>query len=96
MEAFENMNKKTKIILSFVGICAVIVPALLLMFVSRSSEQAPAVDSGKRQIDQKNIEKIKNKPSNPNTIIVVPSPSPKIPTPVPVGLQTEEATPASR
>ena len=95
MEAFENMNKKTKIILSFVGICAVVVPALLLMFVSRTTQEAPIVDSGKRQIDQKNIEDIKNKSSAP-TNIFVPSPSPEIPLSQPAGGQSREATPASR
>lgn len=95
MEAFENMNKKTKIILSIVGICAVVVPALLLIFVSGSTDQVPEVDSGKRQIDQKNIENIKDKPSIP-TNIFVPSPYPEIPLSVPAGGQSGEATPASR
>lgn len=95
MEAFENMNKKTKIILSIVGICAVAVPALLLMFVSRSTDQIPDVDSGKRQIDQKNIENIKDKSSTP-TNIFVPASSPEIPLSVPAGGQSGEATPASR
>lgn len=95
MEAFENMNKKTKIILSIVGICAVVVPALLLIFVSRSTDKVPEVDNGKRQIDQKNIENIKDKSSAP-TNIFVPVSSPEIPLSVPGGGKSGEATPASK
>lgn len=95
MEAFENMNNKTKLILSIVGICAVAVPALLLMFVSGNTNQIPEVNTEKRKIDQKNIENIKNKSVTPPTIFF-PTPSPEIPLSVPAGGQSGEATPASR
>lgn len=89
MEAFQNMNKKTKIILSFVGIAAVLVPAVLLMLTSSNSRKEPVIDSSTRQIDQINVGDQKNVKS------VTPGPTPVSATPPSVSGGVE-STPASR
>lgn len=75
------MSKKAKLIISVVGISAVVVPALLLIFLTgREPQSKSSSSSDKRQIDTKLIEDTvkKNMPSP----IPTPSPSP-IPTPSP-------------
>lgn len=67
-ENFENMNRKTKIILSIVGVSAVVVPALLLMLVTSSTKKEPDVATSKRVVDPNNIERSKIAPT--------PSPAP--------------------
>ena len=56
VDNIENMNRRTKMILSVVGICAVIVPALLLWFLSSNSKQEPQINNIKRSVDAANVQ----------------------------------------
>lgn len=68
------MSKKTKLILSIIGLAAVIIPVLLLLFLTgRASKQAPDISSEKREIDTKNIEEAVRKAPKPQ--IKLPSAS---------------------
>lgn len=67
------MNKKTKLIVSAIGIAALAVPVLLLIFVSRT-KTVPPVSSGVRQIDTQNIENTA-KSAAPQPVFASPSPS---------------------
>lgn len=83
MDAFENMNKKTKIILSIIGISAVVIPAVLLMLVSQNTQVPPAANDAPRQIDQINVGEQKNTiptpppvlNTNPGSVIATPTPA---------------------
>ncbi len=69
------MTKKTKLILSIIGVAAIIVPAFLLIITSGRSNIAPSVSSSKRTIDSKDItNKVKSLPS-PSPRIAISSPS---------------------
>lgn len=52
----ENMSKRVKIILSVVGIAAVVVPALLLVFLSSGTQPVPQVSQAKRSVDVNSLE----------------------------------------
>lgn len=94
MDAFENMNKKTKIILSIIGISAVLIPAALLMLVSQNTQVPPAANDAPRQIDQINIEDKQNSMPTPPPVLN-PTPSPVIATPTPAN-SGQESIPVSR
>ena len=71
------MNKNTKIILSVLGIGAVVVPAVFLLFFTKNSQVETNLPSENRTIDQKSIESAVDKvqPKEPQ----FPSPSPATP-----------------
>ena len=71
------MNRNTKIILSVLGIGAVVVPAIFLIFLTKNSPAEPNLPSGNRTIDEKSIESAVDKiqPKEPQ----FPSPSPATP-----------------
>ena len=50
------MNKNTKIILSVLGIGAVVVPAIFLILFTKNSQVETNLPSGNRTIDEKSIE----------------------------------------
>lgn len=97
MDAFENMNKKTKIILSIIGFAAVLVPAVLLMYVSQNTQVPPAANDAPRQIDQINVGDKQNNKSTPPPVLIPPpsSPTSVIATP-PTAPSGQESTPATR
>lgn len=70
IDNIENMNKKTKMILSVVGVCAVIVPALLLWYLSTHSKQAPQINSSKRQVDTVSVQTSSQSKPTPTPRIV--------------------------
>lgn len=80
------MDKKTKLVLSIIGVAAIVVPALFLMFVTGRADKTPEVPTEKRQIDVKNVEEaaVRNLPGEN----LLPSPSP-----TPAGA-TESALPS--
>ncbi len=65
------MEKKSKLILSIVGLGAIIVPALLLIFFTSKVKNEPQ-SQGKRQIDSQIINDAAKKLPVPN----LPQPSP--------------------
>jgi len=67
----ENMNKKTKFILSCVGIGAVVVPVVLLLLMSGQTRRVPEVPNAKRPLDTKNLENTAKK-AVPNNIVLPP------------------------
>ena len=58
------MNKKNKLILSAVGLSALIIPALLLLlFSAKANQTAPKIESNARSVDARNVqEAFKNIP----------------------------------
>lgn len=94
MDAFENMSKKTKIILSIIGISAVLVPTALLMFVSQNTQVPPQANDAPRQIDQINVGNKNNIIPTPPPVLI-PTPSPVIATPTPTK-SGQESTASSR
>lgn len=76
VEKFENMPKRMKLILSFLGVCAVVVPAILLLVVSSATKKEPEVVTTKRSVDSQNIEKMaKTTPSPSLKVIATPVPA---------------------
>ena len=76
------MNNKTKLILTVIGLAAIVVPAILLIvFASPKSgdESSTVVPAGTRQIDKGAIQNEVNKNTPPQVVaspIVSPIPSP--------------------
>ena len=84
------MNKSSKLVISIVGICAVVVPALLLIFFTSKNQVEPQTTSDKRTIDAKSIEDSVKK-NEPKQVISASS--------VPVATssaQTKESSPSSQ
>lgn len=50
------MSKKTKLILSVIGLGAVVVPAVLLLVLTARTKEVPDVPTEDRQINTKNIQ----------------------------------------
>lgn len=77
------MNKQNKIVLSVIGLAALIVPAILLIIFSAKTPKEPPPDTGSRSINSETIQKaVKAVPSG-NTVVSSPfvstkSASPKI------------------
>lgn len=80
-----NIENRTKIILTVIGLAAIIVPAVLLVVFSsgKSTGDNKAVNTGNRQIDQNTIEKQINSGVTPPApaVLATPSPSPVSSTP---------------
>lgn len=70
------MNK-TKLVLAFVGLAAIVVPAILLITLSGRPAEMPQLPSETRKINTKNVEDAaaRARPS-PAPIVVSPSPRP--------------------
>lgn len=68
------MDKK-KIILSLVGIAAILVPVVLLVVKTKQAQEQPNISTDERRIDPKTVEDAVRKAplSSP---IILPSPSP--------------------
>ena len=64
------MSKKTKLILTIVGMAALVVPVVLLIVATSKTKEVPNVPSEERQIDTGNIQ---NKAGQ-----IVPSPTPAV------------------
>lgn len=89
------MENKTKIILTVIGLAALIVPAvLLILFTGKSDEAVPdASVGGNRQLRQDAIQnEINNNPLK--TVVVSPSPAAS-PSPKSTATPQLEGTPAS-
>lgn len=87
---FENMSKRTKMMLSLVGVSAVMVPALLLLFASSRTQSVPEVSDTKRTIDQSNLEKSAKKVPVASPVAL---PSPASPSATP---KVQEASPGAQ
>lgn len=74
VEKMENMNKKTKLILTIVGVAAVIVPAILLYVFSGRPAKEPNVSTGTRQIDTDAVEKSAKELPDSKQPISLPNP----------------------
>lgn len=71
------MNKHKKLILSILGLAAIIIPAVLLFYISGSTGQLPQPASGSRQVDTKVVEEaIKRVRPSPTIEFFLPTPSP--------------------
>ena len=72
------MDKKTKLILSAIGISAVVIPAILLIFLTSKPTPEPPATNTKRQIDTQRIsDKVKNLPKGE---LALPTPVSSTPT----------------
>ena len=70
------MDKKTRLILTVIGVAAVVVPAILLLVISSRSAPAPEVSTEKRQIDTKSVEETAASAQPSPTPLPYPSPTP--------------------
>ena len=50
------MNKRTKLILSVIGLAALILPAVLLLVLSSRTREAPAASTEEREVNARNIQ----------------------------------------
>jgi len=74
------MSKSAKILLSLVGLGAIIVPALLLVFLSPKVNTAPAQSNNNRSIDSSSIQNIVNsQPTPAPSVYSTPYPKPASP-----------------
>jgi len=71
------MDKKTKLILSIIGAGAILLPAVLLLFLTGKTPPEPEVSSGSRQLNTQAIKEAveKTPPKQPE----FPSPTPATP-----------------
>lgn len=67
------MNRTAKIVISAIGLAAVIVPAVLLIIFSAKGQAQPNVSNSTRQIDQGKVDEIVSK--HPPIILVSPKPA---------------------
>lgn len=74
IDNIENMNKKTKMILSAIGVCAVVVPAILLWIVSSNSRQEPEVDNSSRPVSGTTLTAPTVR-TTPTPVVVTPAPA---------------------
>lgn len=68
MMNLETMNKKTKLVLSVVGVAAFVVPVILLVLSTSWTREIPEVPQEKRKVDIKSLEDVvrKNSPGISN------------------------------
>ena len=84
------MDNRTKLILSAVGISAIVIPAVLLVVLASRTTEHAGVSSTPRQIDTGAIEeKVK---TNPLQEMVFPTPTPATPS----AKVTPEGSPSAR
>jgi len=73
------MNKQTKLILSILGIAALLIPAVLLVIQTSKKTEVPAPLGGNRNIDQtiikKTIDEFEQQQQRRNPVRQLPSPS---------------------
>lgn len=96
MTTDKYMNKQAKIILSIVGIAAIVVPAILLMIFSGKTQKEPEIPQGARQLDAQTIKEAADKiPQKPPEF---PSPSPATPSaiPTPGGIEIPAGSPSAQ
>ncbi len=67
------MNKTAKIVLSIIGVSAIVVPAVLLIIFTSRSQSEPNIPEGSRQIDPNAVEKAIDK--YPKTVFASPTPA---------------------
>ena len=65
------MNKK--IILSLIGLAALVVPVVLLLVFTSNKDKQPDISSGERQINPKTVQEVVDKAPAPPPV-VLPSP----------------------
>lgn len=73
------MNKQ-KIMLSVIGLAALIIPVVLLIIFTNKTQSQPAESGGSRNIDPNAVEEAVKK---------IPAPSPIIPSPSPASIPAE-------
>lgn len=73
------MNKQ-KIMISIIGLAALIIPVVLLIVFTNKNQSQPAESGGARNIDPNAVEEAKKK---------IPAPSPIIPSPSPASIPAE-------
>lgn len=81
------MNKSTKMILSLLGIGAVVVPAILLVVMTKNTATEPVPAGADRKINNSTIQDVLKKAPSPSPVIPSPLPSPT-PTPTPKPIES--------
>lgn len=72
------MNKRTKLILSAIGVGALVLPVLLLVLLTSGGEQVPEIPGDRRQLDTRNVEEAAKRTV---PAIATPTPTPAQATP---------------
>jgi len=86
------MDKRTKLILSIIGIAAIAVPVLLLIFLSAKPAKEPNVSPDSRTINEKAIEDAVKKNPQKQPEFTAPTPS----TSSPQNPQNNEGSPSAQ
>lgn len=73
----------TKLILSLIGVSAIIIPAILLIVLTGKGPGQQEASSGRRTLDTKTVEEAVRRVPSPSPVIL-PSPSPSSPSAEPV------------
>lgn len=82
------MNKRTKLILSVIGVSAVVLPVVLLVLLTSGGEQAPEIPGDRRQLDTRNVEEAAKR-TVPVTVTPVSTPEPATPSASPEATGSE-------
>lgn len=88
------MDKKTKLILTIIGVAAIVIPAVLLVVVAGRSSKVPEVPTEKRQIDAESVQQATQKNLPGETFS--PSPSPTSPPAATESALPSEGTPSGQ
>lgn len=70
------MQKSVKLILSILGLSAIVVPTVLLIILTKNTPEAQPIQSAPRTIDKKTIDDAVKKAPSPSPQFFLPSPSP--------------------
>lgn len=90
------MNKQAKLILSLIGVSALVVPAVLLIVFTKNSPKEPDPQAGSRNIDATTIfEKVKKASPSPAQF-PTPTPATRSAAPSPLSSPVSEGTPAAQ
>lgn len=68
------MKISTKFLLSILGVGAIVVPAILLIVLTKNSPQTENTQSAPRTIDKKTVDDAVKKIPSPSPIFILPSP----------------------
>lgn len=84
------MNKRTKLILSVIGIGALVIPVVLLIFLTERGGQVSEISTARRQLNTQTVEEVAKRTA-PASQTPVPTPAPATPSASPQTTGNENA-----
>lgn len=85
------MNKRTKLILSVIGVGALVLPVVLLVLLTERGGQVPEISTERRQLDTQTVEEAAKR-TVPVTVTPVPTPAPATPSASPEATGSESTS----